>query len=487
MKIFISGHSFKYEIEKLCRIFLPFEKFEFVEENKEECDIGVILNKGSEYNMVAFLKLLGKECVKEKSTKPISDKECERELAVLLYSCFCELTGYRSKWGILTGVRPAKLYSALQRQNGTENADKYFLDSLLVNKQKLELAKSCNKGEAAITSLSGEKSFSLYIGIPFCPSRCSYCSFVSHSVEQAKKLIPEYVEYLCKEIEYTGKIAKDLELRLETVYIGGGTPTTLTAEQITKIMDAVKNNFNLNYLREYTVEAGRPDTVTYEKLASIKQGGADRISINPQTMNDDVLKTIGRRHTVKQTEEALALAKKVVFKNINMDLIAGLPTDNLESFKNTVDRVIAMNPESITVHTLCLKRSATLNSGDLSWLKDGDIASNMVDYAKEKLEKAEYYPYYMYRQSKMVGNLENVGYSKSGYEGLYNVYIMDETHTILSCGATAVTKLRKYNDSVIERIYNFKYPYEYINRFDEQMGRKERIYSFYGEQHKQNK
>ena len=484
MKIFISGHKFNYETEKLCRIFLPFEKFEFVEDNKEECDIGVILSKGNEYNMVAFLNLLGKECVKEKNTQPLSDKECERELAVLLYNCFCELTGYKSSWGILTGVRPAKLYSALQKQNGVEFADKYFLEKLLVSPKKLELAKACNKGEAAITSLSKEKSFSLYIGIPFCPSRCSYCSFVSHSVEQAKKLIPEYVEYLCREIEYTGKIAKDLELRLETIYIGGATPTSLTAEQLTKIMDSVKKNFNLNYLREYTVEAGRPDTVTYEKLLAIKNGGADRVSINPQTMNDNVLETIGRKHTVKQTEEALALAKEIGFKNINMDLIAGLPSDSLESFKNTVDRVVDMDPESITIHTLCLKRSATLNGGDLSWLKDGDTASNMVDYAKEKLEKAEYYPYYMYRQSKMVGNLENVGYSKVGYEGLYNVYIMDETHSILACGATAVTKLRKYNDSVIERIYNFKYPYEYISRFEEQMARKERIYSFYGEQNK---
>ncbi len=487
MKVFISGHKFNYEIEKLCRIFLPFEKFEFVEENKEESDIGVILDKGNEYNMTAFLKLLGKECVKEKTVSPINDKECERELAVLLYSCFCELTGYESKWGILTGVRPAKLYSSLQRAGGTEVADKYFLENLLVSPKKLDLAKACNKGEAAITSLSQEKSFSLYIGIPFCPSRCSYCSFVSHSVEQAKKLIPEYVEYLCREIEYTGKIAKDLELRLETIYIGGGTPTSLTADQLTKIMDAVKKNFNLNNLREYTVEAGRPDTVTYEKLLAIKNGGADRVSINPQTMNDDVLKTIGRKHTVKQTEDALALAKEVGFKNINMDLIAGLPTDSLESFKNTVDRVVDMDPESITVHTLCLKRSASLNSGDLSWLKEGDTAADMVDYAKEKLEKCKYYPYYMYRQSKMVGNLENVGYSKEGYEGLYNVYIMDETHSILACGATAVTKLRRYNDTAIERIYNFKYPYEYINRFDEQMTRKERIYSFYGEQPNKDK
>ncbi len=482
MKIFIKGHGFNYETEKLCRIFLPFQKFQFVSEDPEGCDIGVILNKGEEYEFQTFLKLFGKESKKQKTTAPISEKECERELAVLLYKCFCELTGYKSKWGILTGVRPAKLYSALQRQNGTKSADEYFLEKLLVSEQKLDLAKSCNKGEAAITELSKEKSFSLYIGIPFCPSRCSYCSFVSHSVEQAKKLIPQYVEYLCEEIEYTGKIAKDLDLRLETIYIGGGTPTSLSAEQLTKIMNAIKKSFNLNYLREYTVEAGRPDTVTIEKLQAIKAGGADRISINPQTMNGDILNAIGRKHTVKQTIEAMNMAKEVKFKNVNMDLIAGLPNDSLESFKETVNKVIDMDPESITVHTLCLKRSATLNNGDLSWLKEGDVAADMVDYAKTTLENNLYYPYYMYRQSKMVGNLENVGYSKRGYEGLYNVYIMDETHSILACGATAVTKLRRYNDTVIERIYNFKYPYEYINRFQEQLQRKERIYNFYGEQ-----
>ncbi len=486
MKIFIKGHDFKYEIEKLCRIFLPFERFDFETENQKECDIWVILEQGKEYNMVAFLKLLGKQTTKT-ATVPICDeKESERQLAVLLYNCFCELTGYSSKWGILTGVRPAKLYSRIQKQNGTEYADEYFTDKLLVSEQKLELAKASVSGEAAITDLSGEKSFSLYIGIPFCPSRCSYCSFVSHSVESAKKLIPQYVEYLCREIIYTGKIANDLGLKLETVYIGGGTPTTLSAAELTEIMDTVKKSFNLNTAREYTVEAGRPDTITKERLVAIKNGGATRISINPQTMNDEILKSIGRKHTVADTIEALALAREVGFNNINMDLIAGLPGDTVESFKNTVDKIIRLNPESVTIHTLCLKRSATLNSGDLSWLSQGDEASTMVDYGKSALEKACLFPYYMYRQSKMVGNLENVGYAKPSYEGLYNVYIMDETHTILGCGATAVTKLRRYKENSIERIYNFKYPYEYMGRFDEQLQRKEQIYSFYGELHKQS-
>jgi len=288
------------------------------------------------------------------------------------------------------------------------------------------------------------------------------------------------VKLLCEEIKITGEIARKLGLKLETIYFGGGTPTTLSAQQITEVMSAVKSSFDLSNIREYTIEAGRPDTITREKLEAIKQGGADRISINPQTMNDAVLQNIGRRHTAAETVAALRIAKEVSFKNINMDVIAGLPGDNLVSFKNTINEILALDPESITIHTLCLKKAANMTiSGQIQQLEFGEETSNMLDYGKTALEKEGYFPYYMYRQSKMVGNLENVGYSKKGFEGLYNVYIMDETHTILSCGASAVTKLRAYNENRIERIYNFKYPYEYISRFGEQIQRKEKILEFY--------
>lgn len=481
MKIYIKGHDFKYEIEKLCRIFLPFEKIAFTE-NGEDFDVSVILSE-NEDNAELFVSLKLGEEYREKSdcVKKDSKKEYERMLACMLYRCFSEITGYSSRWGILTGVRPAKLFSSLERQGGKSYAREYFSDKLLVSPEKIRLCEQAVEGEKAIIDLSGEKSFSLYIGIPFCPSRCSYCSFVSHSVEKAKRLLPEYVRLLCEEIRITGSIAEKCGLKLETVYIGGGTPTTLSPKELTAVMSAVKESFDLKGIREYTAEAGRPDTITLDKLKAIKLGGATRISINPQTMNDEVLEEIGRKHTASQTVEAMKIAREAGFYNINMDLIAGLPKDSEKSFENTVEKILELNPESITVHTLCLKRSSDMTvGGQIEQLYRGEEASGMLDYGKKRFEEMGYEPYYMYRQSKMVGNLENVGYSKKGYEGLYNVYIMDETHTILAVGASAVTKLRAYNENTIERIYNFKYPYEYINRFDEQIKRKEQILRFYG-------
>ena len=288
------------------------------------------------------------------------------------------------------------------------------------------------------------------------------------------------MDLLCKELEETAKIAKKCSLKLETIYIGGGTPTSLNAEQIEKIMKTVSENFSLENLREYTVEAGRPDTITRDKLLAIKNGGATRISINPQTMNDAVLKNIGRNHTSTQTVEAFMLARECGFNNINMDLIAGLQGDTIESFDSTLTKVLSLDPESVTVHSLSIKRAATLNSNNnLTVTEEGKTASQMVCSAKEKLSKNQIFPYYMYRQSKTVGNLENVGYAKHGFEGLYNVYIMDETHSILACGASAVTKLREPKGTFIDRIFNFKYPYEYISRFDEILERKKSICEFF--------
>ena len=279
---------------------------------------------------------------------------------------------------------------------------------------------------------------------------------------------------------FTAKIVKELELKLETIYIGGGTPVSLTAEQLDKVMKTIAQGFDLSGVSEYTVEAGRPDAVTKEKLIAIKQSGATRISINPQTLNDDILLNIGRKHTSKQMIDAFHLARELGFDNINTDLIAGLPGEDLDSFKRTINEIIKLNPENITVHSLSMKKASGLSaSGLFPNIEEGKIASLMVEYARDSLNKAGIYPYYMYRQSKTVGNLENVGYAKKGYEGLYNVFIMDETHTILACGASAVTKLREPKGNYIERFYNFKYPYEYIDRFDEILKRKNKIKEFY--------
>ena len=339
------------------------------------------------------------------------------------------------------------------------------------------------KHENEIISLSKDNSFSLYISIPFCPTRCSYCSFVSHSVnsQSAKKLVEPYVELLCKELEETGRIAKELNLRLETVYFGGGTPTTLSAEQLEKLFKTVESNFDLTHLREYTVEAGRPDTVTKEKLFAIKNAGATRISINPQTFSDEVLETIGRNHNSQQTIDAYKLACDCGFDNINMDLIAGLPNDTVSSFKNSVDTAVKLGAQNITVHSLAMKTASYMAGNRENTVCTPKEANEMVDYSFEALKNNGYYPYDMYRQSKTVGNLENVGWCKNGKDGLYNVYMMDETHSVFGCGAGAVTKLRSPVDTKIERIYNFKYPYEYIDRFDERITRKAGIYYFYKE------
>ena len=478
MKLCNIGHGFDYELEKLVRIFLPFEKIAVLHEMQDDQRLAVCVRESG--RLSAEVKLDRKSATRTQEIKDCDDENAERILAVLLYECFAEIIGYRPKWGILTGVRPAKLYSKLCRTMGEDATKQYFSEKLLVSDNKISLCGEAVQGESKITALSRPDSYSLYLSIPFCPTRCAYCSFVSHSIDKAKNMIPKYVELLCKEVEYTARIARGLGLRLETVYMGGGTPTTLTAEQMDTVLRTVNSCFDTSSVREFTVEAGRPDTITPEKLAAIKKNGVTRISINPQTMNDTVLEEIGRKHTAEDTVAAFNLARAAGFDNINMDLIAGLPRDTFEGFVNTLDRVLALDPESVTVHSLAMKRAATLSTdGRLPEAETGDVASRMVDFARETLTKNGILPYYMYRQSKTVGNLENVGYAKRGFEGLYNVYIMDETHTILACGASAVTKMRQPSGSNIERIFNFKYPYEYINRFDEQIERKQGIRAFY--------
>ena len=480
MNLCCIGHTFQYEMEKVCRLFIPFEKIIVSYEMVDSGDFAV--TKICENHIYASVSI--NNCLNESSldlNDGFSERDAEREIAALLFECFVKLTSYSPKWGIVTGIRPARLYSAVVKELGNEKlAKEFFKEKFFVSSEKISLCEETHLGESKIIKLSESDSFSLYISIPFCPTRCSYCSFVSHAVEKADHLIPVYVDYLCKEIKQTALIAKTNNLKLKTVYMGGGTPTTLDAEQLRVVLGKVKERFDLSDLLEFTVEAGRPDTITEEKLIAIKDCGATRISINPQTMNDTVLGIIGRAHTAQQTIDAFQLARKVGFDNINMDLIAGLPGDTVESFKYTVERLLSLDPESITVHSLSMKRSSKMNiSGDFPEIEAGRIADEMVSYARKTLSEKGVLPYYMYRQSKTVGNLENVGYAKEGKECLYNVFIMDETHTILACGASAVTKLREPDGSYIERIFNFKYPYEYINRFDEMMLRKNGINEFY--------
>ncbi len=480
MNLNIINHPFHYEMEKLSRIFFPDDVTVFHEPNESGNYVTTERIKRDGGDIIYVKASFSSKLTEKNAFVEVCenfDAACEKKMAQLLFLSLSEITGYTPPWGILTGVRPAKLMTQRLQLGDEASAISYFQNELFVSREKAELALTVAKKEAKIINKSRENSFSLYISIPFCPTRCSYCSFVSHSNEQAKKLMPQYVDKLCEEIEYMGRALSRLGMRLESVYYGGGTPTTLSAEQYRRISSAIAANFDLSTAEEYTVEAGRPDTVTDEKLKAVKESGCTRISINPQTFNDSVLEQIGRKHTSAQTLEAMKKARDNGFDNINMDLIAGLPTDTFESFCHTLDTALSLSPESITVHTLSKKRSSTISTDHLE-TNDAELCGKMLSAASEKLRANGYEPYYMYRQSKCLGNFENVGWAKRGFECLYNVYMMEECHTVIALGAGAVSKLKNPYGNEIERVYNYKYPYEYINKFQEIIKRKEQITEF---------
>ncbi len=479
MNLYVKNHNFHFELENLTRLFFPNEKITVIRDFSEPQPPCIYTEVSDKITISVNIGSFNKS---ETAVKRLTDDDNELVSAQLLYKLLCDFTGLTQPWGILTGVRPVKLLRRLAEESSEEQAVKKFEKDFFVSNEKIALSRETEHNERKILELSKPESFSLYVGIPFCPSRCSYCSFVMASIERAEKLIEPYTKLLCEEIKRTAEIANKLGLRLETVYFGGGTPTTLSAEQLDTVLRTVNNSFDMSTCREFTVEAGRPDTIDIAKLFALKENKVDRISINPQTVNDEVLKTIGRKHTAQQFFDAFELARKCGFDNINTDLIAGLPTDTPESFKNSLDSIVRLNAECITVHTLCMKRASRLTTEGVTLdLQQARDAREMLAYTQNILGQNEYIPYYMYRQSRMVGNLENVGWSKKGFESLYNVYVMDETHTILACGSGGVTKLKRNNPDYLERIFNFKYPYEYIDRFDELIQRKSGIMQFYGQ------
>ena len=479
MNLYVKNHNFHFELENLTRLFFPNEKITVIRDFSEPQPPYIYTEVSDKITISVNIGSFNKS---ETAVKKLTDDDNELVSAQLLYKLLCDFTGLTQPWGILTGVRPVKLLRRLAEESNEEQAVKKFEKDFFVSNEKTALSRETEHNERKILELSKPESFSLYVGIPFCPSRCSYCSFVMASIERAEKLIEPYTKLLCEEIKRTAEIANKLGLRLETVYFGGGTPTTLSAEQLDTVLGTVNNSFDMSTCREFTVEAGRPDTIDVAKLIALKENKVDRISINPQTVNDEVLKTIGRKHTAQQFFDAFELARKCGFDNINTDLIAGLPTDTPESFKNSLDSIVRLNAECITVHTLCMKRASRLTTEGVTLdLQQARDAREMLAYTQNILGQNEYIPYYMYRQSRMVGNLENVGWSKRGFESLYNVYVMDETHTILACGSGGVTKLKRNNPDYLERIFNFKYPYEYIDRFDELIQRKSGIMQFYGQ------
>ncbi len=476
----ILNHEYQYEAEKLTRVFYPNEKISVVFE-KSDAENETVLTTLFDGNIctVSFTDENGNTLFSEqKSLDGISDKELE--MATVMFRCLQKITGYTPKWGMLTGIRPSKLLRSLKERHGSEGK-RIFRENYLVSEQKTELADSVARAEEKIISLSKPESFSIYVSIPFCPTRCSYCSFVSHdmSAGTVKKLMPDYLDCLENEIKHTAEIAKNLGLRLESIYWGGGTPTTLEADELKRIIEAIAVNFDLSALREYTIEAGRPDTVTAEKLKAMKAGGITRISINPQSFSDKVLNAIGRKHTADETVQAFLLARELGFDNINTDLIAGLPADSFDGFRASVDKALELSAENITVHTLALKRSSYMGEAGKVQVQRALEAANMLDYAYNTLTDKAYYPYYMYRQSKTLGNLENTGYCKEGRECLYNIFMMEECHSVFALGAGGVTRLKAPHSEKISRIFNYKYPYEYIKDFDGLINRKSEIISFY--------
>ena len=474
MNLFIIDHPYHYEAENLCRVFFPFDRVVVLHGEEEEFEpqsrtVWTEITDGEKPYRVKIedeagtTELFGEKCAED-----------EYGLMSLLFKALTEHSGKMPRWGMLTGIHPIKLLRQLAEKYGEEEANRLFREKYFVSEEKAEIASRTLVSETPFIKDVGENDYSLYISVPFCPTRCAYCSFVSQSVEKTKKQIPEYHKLLMQEIRETAAIANGLGLTLRTVYVGGGTPTTFNAEQLTEMIATVREVFDLSHCDEFTVEAGRPDTVDRAKLEALLNGGVTRISINPQTLQDNVLENIGRRHTAQQTVDAFRLAREVGLNNINMDLIVGLPGDTFESFCDTIEKVLELDPENVTVHSLALKRSSFITqSGEVNKAhEDALLADRMMAYAEKRLTECGYEPYYLYRQSRMAGNLENTGWTKPGFVCAYNIFTMDETETVLACGAGGVSKLKDPYSEELSRIFNFKYSYEYISRYGEILDRK---------------
>ncbi len=384
-------------------------------------------------------------------------------------------------WGSLCGVRPVKRVADMLRGGESHEAIRESLRSAFgISDERISLALSIAERELVLTKDLGEKDIALYIDIPFCPTRCAYCAFASFDAKQMVQYAEPYLAALYRELELGGEIVKDLGFTVRSVYIGGGTPTTLLSLELDNLLYKISQTFDLSKVSEFCVEAGRPDTITESKLNVMAQRGVTRISINPQTIHEKTLKRIGRKHTPQAVFDAVSLAKKQNFSVINMDVIAGLPGETPEDFEATLRAVEAAKPENITVHTMSIKRASNLK-GVFEPTEDAHVgAAKMLDFAYEFLDQSGYLPYYLYRQKHMVGSLENTGFALSGHECLYNIGMMQELMTVLGFGVGSVTKLVR--PGRIERIFNVRDLTEYLNRQEEMRNRKRYLYTFFNEE-----
>ncbi len=497
--------EFEYDVHSMVKAYLPKEDVEMyytcpldeVEGKNVACTHREIENEDEETrkrledaeyvfyvdyleNKISIKWIIGGEklLVRDFMVDFADRKETKNALKQHLYALLKEGTGRELPWGTLTGIRPTKIPMKLMEEGQTdEEIFKYMKDTYFATDEKIQLSIDIAKRERELLSkIDYENGYSLYIGIPFCPSTCLYCSFTSYPLGMWKNRVDEYLDALEKEIAFTA--TKFYHKKLNSIYIGGGTPTTLNAQQLDRLIRKIKCSFDLQHCVEFTVEAGRPDSITRDKLAVLKKHGIDRISINPQTMKQATLDLIGRHHTVEQIRDSFRMAREVGFDNINMDLIMGLPEENFEDVRNTMEELKAMEPDNITIHSLAIKRAARLNMfkddyKDMQMVNTQEHMDLCADYCKEMgLE-----PYYLYRQKGMAGNMENVGYAKKGKAGVYNILIMEEKQTIMALGAGATTKfvLPEVNpdgSQRIERVENVKDVKNYLERVDEMIERK---------------
>ena len=480
MILHIDGNINKYYVQTLCMIFFPGSTFGEKEERGEdvpEVTVHVYPDENDLITAYVSIKLNDRVCEATESVSATAPAAIATNESIAvgraMFAAGKELLGHIPPWGILTGIRPAKVAgSIMKRGNGILKTKRIMRDEYFLNPQKAALAVSVASNEMKLLKKMPKDTASLYISIPFCPSRCAYCSFVSYTTPRLLSLIDEYIDALLFELDETFATIKALGIKILTIYIGGGTPTTLSSTQLERIFKKIHEEIDVSQLAEFTLEAGRPDTITEEKLATAKKYGVTRISVNPQTLNDDVLRDIGRKHTVADFYKAFEIAKNSGIRDINVDLIAGLPSDDFKNFSETVDKIIELAPTNLTVHTFCIKKAADVlkNNSEIYSINVSD-ATKGVSYSQLKAKFAGYKPYYMYRQKNTVSNLENVGFSIEGHEGLYNVFMMEEIHTIFAVGAGAVTKLVDFRsdedgDSRISRIFNAKYPYEYLREIE---------------------
>lgn len=475
--LFLDDQSFEQDIRELLMAFYPGESFSHQETAEEDYRL-VVRSKTEENSFLLNIRDMesGKELTDSVKVHFPDRFETKNRIKRMLYKMLMEHTKATLPWGTLTGIRPTKIaMTELLAGHSRDEVSAYMKEAYLASDAKINLSVEIASREISLLSeIDFERGYSLYIGIPFCPTTCLYCSFTSYPISQWEKRMDLYLDALFREMEYTSKRMKGRTL--DTVYIGGGTPTSLSAHHLDVLIQRLHDTFDFSTVKEFTVEAGRPDSITEDKLKVLKAHGVTRISINPQTMKQETLAIIGRRHTVDMVKEQFSLARSLGFDNINMDLIIGLPEEDIEDVRNTMEEIKTLSPDSITVHSLAIKRAARLNMfkdkyGDLKMVN----TQEMIDLTAEYARKMGQEPYYLYRQKNMAGNFENVGYSRPGKACIYNILIMEEKQTIIALGAGTSTKVVFPKENRLERVENVKDVDLYINRIDEMIERKEKM------------